>query len=119
MKEFEKYNKEKLEAYNTGLRGQRDKLEDLWMSVNDELKTSHDTAVIEEYKNVLVKVASSQSIQYEDKQPSFIKTTLSTNLSLSGKTSFLSTFCHYANWKVMLMRQHAFSRAPLSDMALL
>ena len=67
---------EQVEAYSTDIREQREKLEDLWKSVNDAIRTSHDSDVITGFKDTHENVEGSLNLQYRD-QPELSRMVLS------------------------------------------
>lgn len=72
-----------MEAYSTGLRQQRDRLENLWRSVGDGMRMSHDTEVITLFKSTSEKIESCKIILYEE-HPDLPKMILSENTCLPG-----------------------------------
>ena len=75
---------EQVEAYSTDIREQREKLEDLRNSVNNVMRTSHDSDVITGFKDTHESVEGSLNLQYRD-QPELSRMVLSKSSLLYGK----------------------------------
>lgn len=94
LRDYQIQHTEKVEAYSTGLRDQRDGLEDLWKTVSDMMRTYHDTEIVKECKSITDTIESAQDVTYEA-QPDILKMILSKSPTLSGKdcNSWCNGFC--------------------------
>ena len=84
LKAYQITSTEQVEAYCVDIREQREKLEDLWKSVNNAMRRNHDSDVITGFKDTLENLEGNLNQPYRH-QPELSRMVLSKSSFLSGK----------------------------------
>lgn len=92
LKAYQITSTEQVEAYCADIREQREKLEDLWKSVNDAMRRSHDSDVITGFKDTLENLEGSLNQPYRH-QPELSRMVISKSSFLSGKYKGTASTC--------------------------